>query len=109
MYNIHDRFGCGTGIFTRGLLARAEFAGEAIAELRAIEPVEGMRTIFNETVKDAKRVPRGAEPGTFESTGVEDGWADGIIIATVCSCTALFCLFSLDLLSKRREGVPLVC
>ncbi|KAH8107106.1 S-adenosyl-L-methionine-dependent methyltransferase [Cristinia sonorae] len=69
--------GAGTGIFTRALLAHPEWK-DSVAELRAVEPSEGMRAVFTKTVVD----PRvSAVDGTFDSTGVEDGWADVVIAA----------------------------
>ncbi|KAG8996041.1 hypothetical protein FRB94_008591 [Tulasnella sp. JGI-2019a] len=67
----------GTGIFTRCLLAHKSL-GQAIGKLRAVEPSAGMRTRFEETVKD-NRIS--CSNGTFDNTGVEDGWADLVAIA----------------------------
>jgi hypothetical protein len=50
--------------------------------LRAIEPSDGMRDVWMKTIND-KCSP--IVKGTFENTGVEDGWADLIIIAQVSS------------------------
>ncbi|KAI0807512.1 S-adenosyl-L-methionine-dependent methyltransferase [Fomes fomentarius] len=69
--------GAGTGIFTRALLAHPDWA-DAIKELRAVEPSAGMRDVFSKTVTDPRVSVR---DGTFDTTGVEDGWADLIIIA----------------------------
>ncbi|KAF5373778.1 hypothetical protein D9758_000584 [Tetrapyrgos nigripes] len=69
--------GAGTGIFTRALLAHPEWK-DAIQKLIAIEPSSGMREVFSKTVQD-ERVS--VKEGTFDSTGVENGWADIIIIA----------------------------
>lgn len=41
-----------------------------------------MREVFTKTVND-QRVS--ASEGTFDTTGVEDGWADLVIIAQVSS------------------------
>lgn len=50
-------------------------------ELRALEPSAGMREVFAKATTD----PRvSVHPGTFDTTGVEDGWADLIVIAQVC-------------------------
>lgn len=49
-----------------------------IGEIRAIEPSEGMREQFSKTVLD-KRVS--IADGTFDTTGVEDGWADLVVAA----------------------------
>lgn len=71
--------GAGTGIFTRALLAHPEWS-DSVAELKAVEPSEGMRDVFTKTV--AKVDPRvSVAEGTFDTTGVEDGWADLVIIA----------------------------
>ncbi|KAL0570249.1 hypothetical protein V5O48_011711 [Marasmius crinis-equi] len=69
--------GSGTGIFTRALLAHPDWANNLKA-LKAIEPSGGMRDVFSQTVKD-DRVS--VHEGTFDTTGVEDGWADIVIIA----------------------------
>ncbi|KAF8077903.1 S-adenosyl-L-methionine-dependent methyltransferase [Lyophyllum atratum] len=58
--------GAGTGIFTRALLAHPVWASA------------GMREVFSRTVQD-KRVT--IDDGTFENTGVEDQWADLVVIA----------------------------
>ncbi|KAI0831377.1 S-adenosyl-L-methionine-dependent methyltransferase [Trametes gibbosa] len=69
--------GAGTGIFTRALLAHPDWT-DSIKELRAVEPSEGMRKVFTDTVVD----PRvSAREGTFDTTGIEDGWADLVVIA----------------------------
>ncbi len=73
------RIGSGTGIFTRALLANTEWA-TALAELKGVEPSEGMRTVFSKTVND----PRvSVSHGTFDKTDIPDAWADIIIIAQV--------------------------
>ncbi|KAJ8483272.1 hypothetical protein ONZ51_g4819 [Trametes cubensis] len=69
--------GAGTGIFTRALLAHPDWA-ESIKELRAVEPSEGMRDVFTKTVSDPRVSVR---EGTFDTTGIEDGWADLVVIA----------------------------
>ncbi|KAH7921739.1 S-adenosyl-L-methionine-dependent methyltransferase [Leucogyrophana mollusca] len=68
--------GAGTGIFTRALLAHSE--AQSIAKLKAIEPSEGMRDMFTKTVNSPVVT---IQEGTFDNTGVEDGWADLVIIA----------------------------
>ncbi|EIN07332.1 S-adenosyl-L-methionine-dependent methyltransferase [Punctularia strigosozonata HHB-11173 SS5] len=69
--------GSGTGIFTRALLAHPAWTS-ALGALRAFEPSSGMRDQFNKTVHD----PRvSCHDGTFDTTSVEDGWADAVIIA----------------------------
>ncbi|KAH9901007.1 S-adenosyl-L-methionine-dependent methyltransferase [Cubamyces lactineus] len=69
--------GAGTGIFTRALLAHPDWA-DSIKELRAVEPSEGMRDVFTKTVSDPRASVR---EGTFDTTGIEDGWADLVVIA----------------------------
>ncbi|THU89516.1 S-adenosyl-L-methionine-dependent methyltransferase [Dendrothele bispora CBS 962.96] len=69
--------GAGTGIFTRALLVHPEWK-DAIAQLKAVEPSSGMREVFAKTVTDKRAT---VQEGTFDNTGVEDGWADVIIIA----------------------------
>ncbi|KAJ6596936.1 S-adenosyl-L-methionine-dependent methyltransferase [Mycena vulgaris] len=69
--------GAGTGIFTRAFLAHPEWAS-AIKELRAVEPSEGMREVFIKTISD-DRVS--ISEGTFQQTGIEDGWADLVVVA----------------------------
>ncbi|KAJ7489413.1 S-adenosyl-L-methionine-dependent methyltransferase [Mycena latifolia] len=70
--------GSGTGLFTRALLLHPEWA--AVRTLRAVEPSEGMREVFAKYTTDARVV---LSEGTFDATGVEGGWADLIVIATV--------------------------
>ncbi|KAG6851016.1 hypothetical protein H0H93_004503 [Arthromyces matolae] len=69
--------GAGTGIFTRALLAHPRWAQD-IKQIKAVEPSAGMREVFETTVQD-ERVT--IQDGTFDTTGVEDGWADVVIIA----------------------------
>ncbi|EJD02306.1 WD40 repeat-like protein [Fomitiporia mediterranea MF3/22] len=70
--------GAGTGIFTRCFLSHPSFQS-SVSAIKAIEPSEGMRSVFSKTVTD----PRASvAEGTFDNaTGVEDGWADLIVIA----------------------------
>ncbi|KAL6306611.1 S-adenosyl-L-methionine-dependent methyltransferase [Sparassis latifolia] len=69
--------GAGTGIFTRALLAHPDWS-QSVNQFRAIEPSEGMRDVFAKSVRD----PRvSVADGTFDSTGVDDGWADVVVIA----------------------------
>ena len=75
------RIGAGTGIFTRALLAHPEWA-TSIAALKAVEPSDGMRDVWTKTVKDSDG-RTAIVKGTFDNTGVEDGWADLIVIAQV--------------------------
>jgi len=76
-YNIVE-LGAGTGIFTRALLAHPEFKGDAVKELKAVEPSSGMRDTFSKNVHD-NRVS--IIDGTFDNTHVEDHWADAIVVA----------------------------
>ena len=73
------RIGAGTGLFTRALLTHPDWAG-SLAELRAVEPSAGMREVFSKTVTDPRASVR---DGTFDTTGVEDSWADVVILAQV--------------------------
>ncbi|KIJ99676.1 hypothetical protein K443DRAFT_101793 [Laccaria amethystina LaAM-08-1] len=75
--NFGLRIGAGTGIFTRALLAQPEW-DSSINEIRAIEPSEGMRSIFSKTVND-ERVS--INKGTFDASGIENGWANLIVVA----------------------------
>jgi len=69
--------GSGTGIFTRAMLSHPEWAS-SIGEIKAVEPSEGMRTVFAREVTD----PRvSVSEGTFDKTGVAEAWADLIVIA----------------------------
>lgn len=74
-----QRIGSGTGIFTRALLAHPKWR-DSVAKLKAIEPSEGMRSQFSKSVTDGRV---SISEGTFDNTGVEDGWADLIVIAQV--------------------------
>ncbi|KAG8848882.1 hypothetical protein FRB96_001014 [Tulasnella sp. 330] len=67
----------GTGIFTRCLLAHKTL-GPAVDSLRAVEPSAGMRARFGETTTDSRIT---CSAGTFDNTGIEDGWADLVVIA----------------------------
>ncbi|KAG8754395.1 hypothetical protein FRC12_011200 [Ceratobasidium sp. 428] len=69
--------GSGTGLFTRALLAHSVF-GPAVGELRAIEPSEGMRQALEERTKDSRAK---SLAGDFLNSGVEDGWADLVVVA----------------------------
>ncbi|EGN95965.1 hypothetical protein SERLA73DRAFT_185418 [Serpula lacrymans var. lacrymans S7.3] len=69
--------GAGTGIFTRALLAHPAWTAD-IHKVKAIEPSAGMREVFSKTVADDRAT---VAEGTFNHTGVEDGWADIVIIA----------------------------
>ncbi len=65
---LHDRIGAGTGIFTRAVLADPK-CNERIRELKAIEPSEGMRSVFGQKMKDARI---SIAEGYFDATGVEE-------------------------------------
>jgi len=69
--------GSGTGLFTRALLSHSRF-GRSVAELCAVEPSAGMRDAFGKVVKDSRVSCR---EGTFETTGLETGWADLVVVA----------------------------
>ncbi|KZT26356.1 S-adenosyl-L-methionine-dependent methyltransferase [Neolentinus lepideus HHB14362 ss-1] len=69
--------GSGTGISTRALLAHPSWS-QSLARLHAVEPSEGMRDVFSKTIKDSRV---SAADGTFDTTGVEDGWADLVLVA----------------------------
>jgi phospholipid N-methyltransferase len=75
-----SRIGSGTGIFTRALLAHIQW-NAAIKQIKAIEPSEGMRSVFSQQVKDDRVT---VAEGTFISTGIADSWADLVVIAQVC-------------------------
>ena len=63
------------------MLAHPDWAADStIAQLRALEPSAGMRAQFAKTVVDSRV---SVAEGTFDSTGVEDGWADIVVIAQV--------------------------
>jgi hypothetical protein len=68
------------GIFTRALLADPNW-NTRIRELRAIEPSEGIRDVFSSlTIKDDRIA---LSNGVFQATGVEEEWADIVIVAQV--------------------------
>ncbi|KIY43533.1 S-adenosyl-L-methionine-dependent methyltransferase [Fistulina hepatica ATCC 64428] len=69
--------GSGTGLFTRALLSDPDWSS-AVRELRAIEPSEGMRQTFAAKTSDPRVT---VHEGTFDTTGIENGWADMVIIA----------------------------
>ncbi|KAK6518719.1 hypothetical protein TWF506_005857 [Arthrobotrys conoides] len=85
--------GAGTGIFTRLLISPPETTLEIpqINKIVAVEPGSGMREGFISALTK-KNIPVGTTGvtgeekvqilhGTFDSIPVEDGWADGIVIA----------------------------
>ncbi|KAK0196911.1 S-adenosyl-L-methionine-dependent methyltransferase [Armillaria mellea] len=69
--------GAGTGLFTKSFLKHPEFSG-TVKELRAVEPSAGMRDVFVKTVQDDRVSVR---EGTFDTTNIEDGWADLVVVA----------------------------
>lgn len=96
------RIGAGTGIFTRALLAHPEWSS-TIGQLKALEPSEGMRDQFSKTVKD-DRVS--VAEGSFDTTHVEDDWADLIVIAQVINNYHMGLVFTnADI---QPSGIPLV-
>ena len=103
--NAVDRLGAGTGIFTRALLAHPDWA-ESIKELRAVEPSEGMRDVFTKTVSDPRVSVR---EGTFDTTGIEDGWADLVVIAQVWETSLITllatCIVLISVRICRRHSI----
>ena len=73
------RIGSGSGILTRNVLDHPLWSTD-IAAIQAIEPNEGLRLICSDVVKDPRVTVR---DGTFENTGVENGWADVILMASI--------------------------
>jgi hypothetical protein len=73
------RIGAGTGLFTRALLAHPEWSS-SIGQLIAVEPSQGMRETFSKLVRDDRVT---VHQGTFDTTDIQDGWADFVIIAQV--------------------------
>ncbi|KAG6814380.1 hypothetical protein H0H92_010966 [Tricholoma furcatifolium] len=69
--------GAGTGIFTRALLSHPRWSTD-VKQIKAVEPSAGMREVFEKTVKD-ERVT--IQDGTFDTTGVDEHWADLVVIA----------------------------
>ncbi|KAJ7057801.1 S-adenosyl-L-methionine-dependent methyltransferase [Mycena amicta] len=69
--------GAGTGLFTKALVVHPDWKA-SFKELKAVEPSPGMREVFSKTLSD-ERVS--IAQGTFEQTGVPDGWADVVVIA----------------------------
>lgn len=66
--------GAGTGKFTEALATRQEHS-----EIVAVEPLDSMRDVLA-----SKRLDRvEARRGTATQTGLEDGWADVVIVAQV--------------------------
>ncbi|CAG7846121.1 SubName: Full=Uncharacterized protein {ECO:0000313/EMBL:CCA66813.1} [Serendipita indica DSM 11827] len=69
--------GSGTGIFTRALLAHPAWK-VLVQTLRAVEPSEGMRSVFLQKTQD----PRvSCDEGTFTQTNESDESADVLFIA----------------------------
>jgi hypothetical protein len=61
-----------------------------------------MRSQFSKSVTDPRVI---LSEGTFDHTGVEDGWADLIVVAQV---NARAVLKALSLTNECNLGVPLV-
>jgi hypothetical protein len=108
LYHAVNRIGAGTGIFTRALLAHPEWAS-SVRGLKAIEPSQGMREVFTEAVRDHRVA---TFEGTFDKTGVEDGWADLVVVAQVSASvfTAIWEMTEIHSCSGLMlgAGVPLV-
>lgn len=88
----------GTGKLTEVLAARPEEY-----EILAVEPHDKMRQTLE--AKGLRGVR--SRSGTAEQMGVEDGWADAVVVAQV-SYTAEDQLSSLELLANYGIGVSLV-
>ncbi|KAF8625795.1 hypothetical protein AX15_005182 [Amanita polypyramis BW_CC] len=69
--------GSGTGIFTQALLAHPGWS-TAIKELVAVEPSQGMRDTFSKNITDDRVT---VKEGTFDQTGIENEWADLVVVA----------------------------
>ncbi len=90
-----QRIGSGTGIFTRALLAHPAW-GNSVAEIKAVDPNENMRAFLIGAVKDARV---SVASGTFQNTGIQNEWADAIVIAQVrSSCEDFHVIFLSELL-----------
>jgi hypothetical protein len=63
-----------------------------------------MRSVFSKSVND-ERVK--VSDGTFDTTGVEDGWADLVVIAQVSlrNCAHIFLRFKRD--TRPSTGAPI--
>jgi len=70
--------GCGTGLFTRSLLANAHFSART-GSLLATDPSEGMLAVFKERLANDSRVS--CAEGTFDRLPAKDGWADLVVAA----------------------------
>ena len=79
LWLIQTRIASGTGIFTRALLSDPSW-NIRIEEIKAVEPSQGMREVFFKTTQDDRIT---LSDGVFQSTGVEEGWADLVVIAQV--------------------------
>jgi len=82
LYFIADnslRIGSGTGLFTKALVAHPAWTKNIKAYV-AVEPSEGMRETFSQTIQDERIC---FQDGTFQNTKIEDGWADLVVIAQV--------------------------
>ncbi|THH04455.1 hypothetical protein EW145_g5511 [Phellinidium pouzarii] len=65
--------------YDRNIIRLKDRFRNGIVELKAVEPSEGMRAVFSNAVKDARV---SLSEGTFDRTGVQNDWADLIVIAT---------------------------
>ncbi|KAF8881985.1 S-adenosyl-L-methionine-dependent methyltransferase [Infundibulicybe gibba] len=97
--------GAGTGIFTRALLTHPDW-DVAVRELKAVEPSAGMRDVFSKAVMD-ERVS--IQEGTFDTTGVETGWADLIFIAQAFHWCPDYNLASAEFARILKPGGAFVC
>lgn len=62
-----------------------------------------MRSVFSKTVQD-ERVK--VSDGTFDTTGVEDGWADFVVIAQVRKLTRFPASLRADNHDRLSTGAP---
>lgn len=58
--------------------------------------------MFSQTVKDDRVT---VAEGTFDATGIAEGWADLVVIAQVCGFSFINCLYS-KLFHRPSIGVP---
>ena len=96
-----SRIGSGTGLFTRALLNHPDWQ-TSLAALHAIEPNEGMRNVFHGTISDPRVT---LTDGVFERTGVEDMWADMIVMAAVSMHIVYFSEVLISTFLRRFIGV----
>ncbi|THH04668.1 hypothetical protein EW145_g5346 [Phellinidium pouzarii] len=72
--------GCGSGIFTRALLSHPDWSS-SLSSIKCVDPSEAMRAVFAEHT-DLTDPRVSLADGTFDETGVSDGWADAIVAST---------------------------